>query len=80
MLVAVVLVSLADVVLTVLGWSHLAISDAVGNAGAAAGAIAYAALGVLIVRRAGNLTGWFMLVEGPASPSWWPDRPTRSSG
>ena len=56
--------SLADVVLTVLGWSHLAISNAVGNAGAAAGAIAYAALGVLIVRRAGNLTGWFMLVEG----------------
>jgi signal transduction histidine kinase len=64
MLVAVVLVSLADVVLTVLGWSHLAISDAVGNAGGAAGAIAYAALGVLIVRRAGNLTGWFMLAEG----------------
>ena len=64
MLVAVVLISLADAGLTVLGWSHLAISDAVGNAGGAAGAVAYAALGALIVRRAGNLAGWFMLVEG----------------
>ena len=64
MLVAVVLVSLADAVLTVLGWSHMATSDAVGDAGGAAGAIAYAALGALIVRRAGNLTGWFMLAEG----------------
>ena len=63
-LVAVVLVSLADAVLTVLGWSHMATSDAVGDAGGAAGAIAYAALGALIVRRAGNLTGWFMLAEG----------------
>src|SRR6516165_4830497 len=61
-----VLVSIAIIVLTVLGWSHLAISDRVTNLGAAAGAIAYAALGALIVRRAGNLIGWFMLAEGAA--------------
>ena len=29
--------------------------------------IAYAALGALIVRRAGNLVGWFMLAEGAAN-------------
>ena len=65
--VATVLVSLAGIVLTVLGWSHLATSDGVGNVGAAAAAIAYAALGALIVRRAGNLIGWFMLAEGAAN-------------
>ena len=53
--------------LTGLGWSHLATSDAVSNVGAAAGAIAYAALGALIVRRTGNLVGWFMLAEGAAT-------------
>ena len=52
--------------LTGLGWSHLATSNAVGDVGGEAGAIAYAALGALIVRRAGNLVGWFMLAEGAA--------------
>ena len=65
--VATALVSLAGIVLTVLGWSHLATSDGVGNVGAAAAAIAYAALGALIVRRAGNPIGWFMLAEGAAN-------------
>jgi hypothetical protein len=32
-----------------------------------AGAIAYAALGALIVRQTGNLVGWFMLAEGAAT-------------
>jgi signal transduction histidine kinase len=59
-----VLVSMAGVALIMLGWSHLAISDAVGQVGAAASAIAYAALGALTVRRAGNLIGWFMLAVG----------------
>ena len=66
-LAATVLVALAGLVLTGLGWSHLATSDAIGSVGAAAGAIAYAALGALIVRRAGNLVGWFMLAEGAAT-------------
>jgi signal transduction histidine kinase len=63
-LAATVLVSLAGAVLTGLGWSHMATSDTVSSVGNVAGAIAYAALGALIVRRAGNLIGWFMLAEG----------------
>ena len=66
-LAATVLVALAGLVLTGLEWSSLATSDAIGNVGAEAGAIAYAALGALIVRRAGNLVGWFMLAEGAAT-------------
>ena len=66
-LAATVLVALAGLVLTGLEWSSLATSDAVGGVGAVAGAIAYAALGALIVRRAGNFVGWFMLAEGAAT-------------
>jgi signal transduction histidine kinase len=61
------LVALAGLVLTGLEWSSLATSDAVASVGAVAGAIAYAALGALIVRRTGNLVGWFMLAEGAAT-------------
>ena len=63
-LAATVLVALAGLVLTGLEWGSLATSDAVGSVGAVAGAIAYAVLGALIVRRTGNLVGWFMLAEG----------------
>src|SRR5512133_1330937 len=66
-LAATVLVALAGLVLIGLEWSSLATSDAVGGVGAVAGAIAYAMLGALIVRRAGNLVGWFMLAEGAAN-------------
>ena len=66
-LAATVLVALAGLVLTGLEWSSLATSNAVGSVGAVAGAVAYAALGALIVRRAGNLVGWFMLAEGAAT-------------
>ena len=66
-LVATVLVALAGLVLTGLEWSSLATSDAAGSVGAEAGAIAYAVLGALILRRAGNLVGWFMLAEGAAT-------------
>ena len=66
-LAATVLVVLAGLVLTGLEWGSLATSDAVFSVGAEAGAIAYAALGALIVRRAGNLVGWFMLAEGAAT-------------
>jgi signal transduction histidine kinase len=67
-LVTTVLVALAGLVLTGLEWSSLAPTDAVGDVGAEAGAVAYAGLGALIVRRArGNLVGWFMLAEGAAT-------------
>jgi signal transduction histidine kinase len=62
-----VLVALAGLVLTGLEWRSLAPSDVVSSVGGEAGAIAYAALGALIVRRAGNLVGWFMLAEGAAN-------------
>jgi signal transduction histidine kinase len=66
-LAAIVLVALAGAVLTGLGWSHLATSDAVANAGDAVSAVAYSVLGALIIRRAGNLIGWLMLIEGAAN-------------
>jgi signal transduction histidine kinase len=66
-LAATVLVALAGLVLTGLEWSSLATSDAIDSVGAEAGAIAYAALGALIVRRAGSIVGWFMLAEGAAT-------------
>ena len=59
-----VLASLAAIAVTGLTWNVLSTSDAVSNVADAAGAIVYAALGALIVRRTGNLVGWFMLAEG----------------
>jgi signal transduction histidine kinase len=62
------LVALAGLVLTVLEWSSLVPTDTAGDLGSLAGAIAYAGLGALIVRRAGgNLVGWFMLAEGAST-------------
>jgi signal transduction histidine kinase len=59
---------LAGLVLAGLEWSSLALTDAVSDIGSAAGEIAYAVLGALIVRRAGgNLVGWFMLAQGTAN-------------
>jgi signal transduction histidine kinase len=67
-LVATVLVTLAGLLLTVLEWNSLALTDAAADVGNLAGTIAYAVLGVLIVRRAGgNLVGWFMLAQGTAN-------------
>jgi signal transduction histidine kinase len=66
-LVATVLISLTGIVLTGLGWSSMALSDSIANAGDAVSSIAYAVLGALIVRRAANLTGWFMLAGGAAN-------------
>jgi signal transduction histidine kinase len=64
--VVVLLASLAGTALTVATWDKLSLGDAVDNLGAAAGAIAYATLGALILRRARNLIGWFMVAEGAA--------------
>ena len=66
-LVVTVLVAVAGIALNGLGWSQLPLSDSVANIGDAASSIAYAVLGTLIVRRAGNLTGWIMLAGGLAS-------------
>ncbi|HEX5303769.1 MAG TPA: GAF domain-containing sensor histidine kinase [Streptosporangiaceae bacterium] len=61
------LVMLASLTLTALSWRHLAVSDQVSQVWDTAGVVAYAVLGALIVRRAGNLVGWFMLAEGAAT-------------
>jgi len=61
---AVVLAAIAGVALTLVAWDDLKISDAVSSLNNAVAAVAYATLGVLIIRRAANLIGWIMLAEG----------------
>ena len=56
--------SLTGAILTVLAWADLATGDAVSNLCTAPAAVLYATLGVLVVRRAGNVIGWFLLGEG----------------
>jgi signal transduction histidine kinase len=60
----VVLAALAVAALTILARADLKPSDFIANLGSTIAAIAYGALGTLIVRRAGNLIGWLMLGEG----------------
>ncbi len=62
--VLVTAVSLAGVVLTVMAWGHLVPSDRVNNLTGAPSAVLYATLGALVVRRAGNVIGWFLLGLG----------------
>jgi hypothetical protein len=61
---AIVLAAFAGAALTLLARGNLKASDLTANLGNAAAAAAYATLGTLIVRRAGNLIGWLMLGEG----------------
>jgi hypothetical protein len=63
---AVVLAALAGVALTVLARGDLATGDLASNLGTSAAAVAYATLGALIVRRAGNVIGWVMMGGGVA--------------
>ena len=60
----IVLAAFAGAALTILARGNLKASDLTANLGNAAAAVAYATLGALIVRRAGNLIGWLMLGEG----------------
>jgi signal transduction histidine kinase len=64
LLVTTVLAAVAGAALTVVAWGDLTARDAASNLGACVAAIAYATLGALIVRRAGNRVGWLMLGEG----------------
>jgi signal transduction histidine kinase len=61
---SITLLSLAGAVLTVMARGDLVTSDVVTNLGDAPAAVLYATLGALIVRRAGNLIGWFLLGLG----------------
>jgi signal transduction histidine kinase len=64
LLAATALMALAGAILTAMAWPDLKLADAVSNLGGTVAAVAYATLGMLIVRRAGNLIGWLMLGEG----------------
>jgi signal transduction histidine kinase len=64
LLLATALLAVAGVVLTVLAWGALATSDTFSNLGTTVAAVAYATLGALIVRRAGNAVGWLLIAEG----------------
>ena len=59
----IVLAAFAGAALTILVRGNLKASDLTANLGTTAAAVAYATLGTLIVRRAGNLIGWLMLGE-----------------
>jgi len=52
--------------LTILAWNDLATSDAISATCAVPSAVLYATLGALIVRRAGNVIGWYLLLGGIA--------------
>ena len=60
---ALVLAAFAGAALTIVARGDLKASDLLANLGAAVAVVAYATLGTLIVRRAGNLIGWLMLGE-----------------
>jgi hypothetical protein len=63
---AVLLAALAGAALTIVAAGGLAHGDLAGQLGETAAAAAYATLGALIVRRAGNVIGWIMLGAGAA--------------
>jgi signal transduction histidine kinase len=60
------LAALAGLVLTLVTWDDLKLSDGITSLYTPVAAAAYATLGVLIIRRAANLIGWIMLAEGIA--------------
>ena len=61
------LAALAGAAMTIVAAGGLAHGDLATNLGDTTAAAAYATLGALIVRRAGNVIGWIMLGEGAAS-------------
>ena len=63
--VAVVLAAGA-LVLIILAWNDLVTGDAISTVCQVPSAVLYATLGALIVRRAGNTIGWYLLIAGIA--------------
>jgi len=61
---AVAVLALAGAVLTVVASGPLTTSDTISNFATAPAAVLYATLGALVVRRAGNVIGWFVLGVG----------------
>jgi signal transduction histidine kinase len=61
---AALLAAIAALALTLSIWGELKLSDGISSLYNPVAAVAYATLGVLIIRRAANLIGWIMLAEG----------------
>ena len=61
---ATLLAALAVLALTLIIWGDLKLNDGITSLYIPVAAVAYATLGVLIIRRAANLIGWIMLAEG----------------
>jgi signal transduction histidine kinase len=65
--VATVVLSAAAGLLTILAWNDMATGDAISVACGVPSSVLYASLGALIVRRAGNVIGWYLLGTGIAN-------------
>jgi signal transduction histidine kinase len=63
--------SVANLILTILAWNDLATTDAVPGLIYAPAPVLYATLGALIVRRAGNVIGWMLIGIGGAQAINW---------
>ena len=63
--------SLANLILTIMERNDLATTDAVGGLIYAPAPVLYATLGALIVRRAGNVIGWMLIGIGGAQAISW---------
>jgi len=61
---ATLLAALAVLAVTLITWGDLKLSDGISSLYIPVAAVAYATLGVLIIRHAANLIGWIMLAEG----------------
>ncbi|MGN6795770.1 MAG: histidine kinase [Streptosporangiaceae bacterium] len=53
--------------LVIVAWNDMATGDAISVACGVPSAVLYTSLGALIVRRVGNLIGWYLIVAGIAS-------------
>jgi signal transduction histidine kinase len=63
---AAVAIAAAALVLIILAWKDLVTGDAIDTVCEVPSAVLYATLGALIVRRAGNVIGWYLLLAGIA--------------
>jgi signal transduction histidine kinase len=63
---AAVAIAAAALVLIILAWKDLVTGDAIDTVCGVPSAVLYATLGALIVRRAGNVIGWYLLLAGIA--------------
>ena len=63
---AAVVLAAGALVLVILAWKDLVTGDAIDTVCEVPSAVLYATLGALIVRRAGNVIGWYLLIAGIA--------------